>query len=191
MMSKVRIRTQVAALAFILLPSAIGVVAIKASATCERFVRTYVTKPVRNRVSKETADAWAAWRIAHPNWKPNPNVHRPKYVMTRDESVKKVDFACSVPLIPEEVKESFEVAKTDPPPAFLNLPPMETAELTFPPDVPPQIAESTPTVPLLPVIPPDNPLIAGAVPEPATLLLVLSGMLTFWLFAGRQRRATA
>jgi hypothetical protein len=80
-MSRSRIRIQFAVLAFILFPATIGIVAVRASATCERFVRTYVTKPVRNRLSKSTAEAWAAWRVAHPNWRPNPNVHRPKYVM--------------------------------------------------------------------------------------------------------------
>jgi len=56
-MKRPRIRMQAAALTFILLPAAAGVVAVHASATCERFVRTYVTKPVRNRVSRETANA--------------------------------------------------------------------------------------------------------------------------------------
>ena len=58
-MSKTRIRIQVAVLAFILVPAAAGVLAVHASATCERFVRNYVTRPVRNRVSKQTAEAWA------------------------------------------------------------------------------------------------------------------------------------
>ena len=79
-MTSSRTRIQTAVLAFILLPAAVGVLAVHASQTCERFVRTYVSKPVRNRVSKATNEAWAKWRIAHPNWKPNPNLHRPKYV---------------------------------------------------------------------------------------------------------------
>src|ERR1039458_7122109 len=99
-MSSTRIRIQAAVVVFILLPAAAGVLAVHASATCERFVRTYVTKPVRNRVSKTTADAWAKWRLAHPNWKPNPNLHRPKYVMTQDEAVQKVAFACTIPEVP-------------------------------------------------------------------------------------------
>ena len=95
-MSRSRIRIQAAVITFLLLPAAAGVLAVHASATCERFVRTYVTKPVRNRVSKQTAEAWAAWRVAHPNWKPNPNLHRPKYVMNREEAIQKVDFACTI-----------------------------------------------------------------------------------------------
>src|SRR5665213_3571413 len=108
-----RIRLQFAALLFILLPATAGVIAVHASATCERFVRTYVTKPVRNRVSQTTADAWAAWRVAHPNWKPKPNVHRPKYVMTREEAVQKVNFACTVATIPSDLDLLFTPADFD------------------------------------------------------------------------------
>ena len=39
--------------------------------------------------SREQTDGggMGAWRVAHPDWKPNPNIHRPKYVMTREEAV--------------------------------------------------------------------------------------------------------
>ena len=176
-MSSPRIRIQVAALIFILLPAATGVVAVHASATCERFVRSYVTKPVRNRVSKTTADAWTAWRIAHPNWKPNPKNHRPKYLMTRNEAVEKVNFACSVPLEPTDLDLLFSPADFDAPPPVVDLHAMNTTQIMFPDLIPPEVAEITPNeVPPLPLIPPQAPVIPGPVPEPGSLLLVASGI---------------
>ena len=85
-----------------LLMMAIGAVAVHASPACQRLVHTYVTVPVRNHVSKATELAWARWRAGHPNWKPNPKVRRPRYVMTREEAMDKVDFACETPAIPFE-----------------------------------------------------------------------------------------
>jgi hypothetical protein len=186
-MSSSRIRIQIAVLAFILLPATLGVVAVHASATCERFVRTYVTRPVRNRLSKETADAWAAWRIAHPNWKPNPNSQRPKYVMTRDEAVQKVEFACAVPTIPTDGDLFFTAADLAAPP-MVDLPPMET-QVTIPDVAPPEIAELTPPVPILPAVPPTFPLVSTIVPEPDSLVLVGTGMgLMFLWFAATLRK---
>jgi hypothetical protein len=174
-MSRPRIRIQVAVLVFILLPATLGVVAVHASATCERFVRTYVTKPIRNSVSKQTADAWAKWRIGHPNWKPNPNLHRPKYVMTREEAVQKVDFACTIPTIPSDTDILFTTADLEAPPV-VSLPPMDSTQIDLPELAPPEIAELTPIVPFLPIVPPAVPLVAGTVPEPGSLPLALSGM---------------
>jgi hypothetical protein len=185
-----RIRIQLATLLFLLLPAAAGVVAVNASATCERFVRTYVTKPVRNRLSRTTAQAWAAWRIAHPNWKPNPTLHRPKYVMTRKEAVQKIDFACAVPLIP--TPGDGLLSEADVPP-IVNFRPMNATQISFPDEVPPEVAEITPQdewPPLAPLFPPILgsgipgggpvypivPPVAGPVPEPASLLLVATGL---------------
>ena len=109
-MKRTRMRVQVAGLVFILLPAVGGVVGVHASATCEKFVRTYVTKPVRNKVSKQTLEAWKKWGEGHPNWKPNPNVHRPKYVMTQEEALQKVEFACSVPTEPATLDVWFKPA---------------------------------------------------------------------------------
>ena len=53
-MTSSRIRIQTAVLGFVLLPATVGVLAVHASQTCERLVRTYVSKPVRNRVSSST-----------------------------------------------------------------------------------------------------------------------------------------
>ena len=49
--------------------------------------------------------------MKHPNWKPNPNVHRPKYVMNREEAVQKVDFACQFrcPAIADRLLQKAEV----------------------------------------------------------------------------------
>ncbi|HEV2619558.1 MAG TPA: hypothetical protein VGU23_06420 [Acidobacteriaceae bacterium] len=189
-----RIRIQLATLLFILLPAAAGVVAVNASATCQRFVRTYVTKPIRNRVSRTTAEAWAAWRVGHPNWKPNPKLHRPKYVMTHQEAVQKVDFACAVPLIPSPSQDLVE----DVPP-IIDFPPMDATQISFPDEVPPEVAEITPqeewptispyvppilgggltvgSVPVFPIVPyVPAPPVGGPVSEPASLLLVATGL---------------
>lgn len=191
-MSSSRIRIQAAVLAFILLPAAVGVLAVHASATCERFVRTYVTKPVRNRVSKQTAEAWAAWRVAHPNWKPSPNTHRPKYVMTREEAVQKVDFACTIEVIPAMTDGLLTAA--DVPPPIVDLPPMGSTEIAFPNELPPEVAEITPDnewpalgpfVPpilggppssiTLPIVPPPVIPVGGSVSEPTSLMLAGTG----------------
>lgn len=190
-----RIRLQFAAFVFILLPAAAGVIAVHASAACERFVRTYVTKPVRNRVSKATANAWAAWRVGHPNWKPNPKLHRPKYVMTREEQVKKVDFACEVPLEPSDVTLFFDTAKVEPPSEII-VPSMST--LTAMPAVPTEVAEVVTPLPVVssfaplpPIIPPaivdtGVPVPASA-PEPASLAMMATGILGMWLLLGTRR----
>jgi hypothetical protein len=187
---------QAAAIAFILMPAAAGVVAVHASATCERFVRTYVTRPVRNRVSKTTAEAWAEWRIGHPNWKPNPNLRRPKYIMTREEAVQKVDFACEVPLEPANLEMFFTAADFELSPPIVNFPPMEATQINFPDEIPPEVAEIPPSEswpplgafvppvlggppingsPIVPVIPSGPPPYTGPVPEPGSLILLGTG----------------
>lgn len=207
-MSKSRVRFQVAVLAFLLVPAVAGVLAVHASATCERFVRQYVTKPVRNRVSKDTAAAWAAWRVGHPNWKPNPNVHRPKYVMNRDETMQKVAFACSVPVIPSVVDGLLQTAQVEPPPPVVDLSRMTPTQITIPSEIPPEISEITPDNswpplgpfvppilggpvpggPVFPIVPPVPPPLEGAVPEPASLLLAGSGIAFVGLMVGMRLR---
>ena len=169
-----RIRIQVAVLLFLLLPATVGVLAIHASAACERFVKTYVTKPVRNRVSKQTAEAWAAWRAAHPNWKPNPNSHRPKYVMTREESVNKINFACAVDTDPTSLDLTLEPVEYDGPPAIVDMPAM-TTELQLPTPTVPAVTELAELTPIISIPPAINTAVAGPVPEPSSLLLALSG----------------
>lgn len=194
-MSRSRFRIQFAALVFIMLPAVAGVVAVNASATCERFVRTYITKPVRNRVSQATAEAWAKWRIGHPDWKPNPHVRRPKYVMTRNETVQKIDFACSVPVVPSVADGLLSEADTPP---IVNFTPMQATPVPLPDTIPPEVAEVTPQdewppisplvppilgttttpggEPVFPIVPPVGTPPAGAAPEPASLLLVGTGL---------------
>jgi hypothetical protein len=172
-MNRSRIRIQVAVLAFLLLPASVGILAVHASATCERFVRTYVTTPVRNRVSKQTAEAWAAWRAAHPNWKPNPNLHRPRYVMTREEAVEKVDFACSIPTDPVFLDTMFSPTDLAAPPVVTELPPMETTQVLLPSELPPQVSQ---LMPVLPVVPSEYSAPYGEIPEPGSLSLFAIGL---------------
>jgi len=186
----------------LLLFAATGVVAVHASPTCERFVRNYVTKPVRNRVSKATDLAWAQWRIAHPNWKPNPNAHRPKYVMTREETIDKVAFACEAPTVPRTTDMFFTPADFSPPPV-VALPPMQATQIAFPDVTPPEVAEIPPALPagtppgiyIPPFIP---PVFGGAglappflTPEPSSFVLVDLGLAAAWLFWLRRYRGVA
>lgn len=194
-MSTSRIRIQSVVLALVLLPATAGVVAIHASAACQRFVRTYVSTPVRNRVSKATAAAWAKWRVGHPNWKPNPTVQRPKYVMTRKEVMQKVDFACDVPNVPSVINTLLTTNDDGGELPIADLQ-MDSSQVVFPDAIPPQVAEITPTdYPILPVppyvpvvpggtidtpVPPNTPpVITDVTPEPASWLLVMSGMGVF------------
>jgi hypothetical protein len=192
---------------FLLLPAVAGVLAVRASADCERFVRTYVTKPVRNRVSKQTAEAWAAWGKGHPNWKPNPAIHRPKYVMNRDEAVEKVAFACSIPVIPEVTQQLLQISDVEPPPPIIDLSKMNPTQITLPDEIPPEVAEITPDnswpsigpfvppiligtypggpgFPIVPLTP-----VGGVTPEPSSLVLAGSGLIFMLLLSAKLFRA--
>jgi hypothetical protein len=206
-MSSTRLRIQIAVLAFLLLPAVAGVLAVRASADCERFVRTYVTKPVRNRVSPETAAAWAKWRVGHPNWKPNPSVQRPRYVMNREEAMEKVAFACAIPAMPTQMSQVLKIDDIEPPPPIIDLSKMNPTPIVIPEDVPLEVAEITPdsawpalgpfvppilgtTIPGIPGVPgvPQAPPI-GPVPEPSSLVLAGSGLVCMLLLCGKVFRA--
>lgn len=169
-------RRTITTLLVLLLPAGAGVVAVHASPTCERYVRTYVTVPVRNKVSKATTIAWAKWRVAHPNWKPNPHVHRPKYKMSQKEQVEKVAFACQVTPDPLYMDAVFTPSDLKPPPSddalppVDDLPPVETADVTFPDDIPPMVPSSPPFAnPVFPsLVPPFLPPVFGVPPPPNT-----------------------
>lgn len=185
---------------------AAGFVAVRAAPDCARFVHSYITVPVRNRVSKVTAEAWAKWRIGHPDWKPNPNVQRPKYKLTRKETIEKIEFACSMPTEPTQLDLLFSPADFNAPPPIIMFPPMpmEATQVTFPAPKPPavEVAE-TEWPPMIPYVPPIIqgggppylvvPLIAppGAAPtpEPPSLFLAaLGGLPALLLLSGRRRR---
>jgi hypothetical protein len=141
-------RTALSLLVFAAGSSCIVTVAAATSPTCQRFVETQVLAPVRNKVSKTTAAAWAKWRVGHPNWKPNPKVQRPKYVMTHKEAMEKVDFACEVPPAPPSLTDAMfppENTGDMPPVVDTAVPPMtETAQLTIPDLVPPEAYQAPP-----------------------------------------------
>jgi len=120
-----------------------GVLAIHADPPCVNFVRSYVTKPVRNTVSAATLAAWAKWRVGHPNWKPKPGVVRPKYKMSREEIVKKVDFACAVPVAPETLTGVFPLTDLEIPPTAIELPPMQATQIQLPGVPPTEVAEES------------------------------------------------
>src|SRR5579875_1496843 len=108
----------------------LGLIGVHASEQCVRFIQKK-----RHRVSAATADRWATWDKAHPNWHPKP-VH---------EALAAIDFACSVPLIQKPVDGEL-------PPLDLKAFDLPMGEL--PPPVPPTVvAENQPP----PVLFPDTP----------------------------------
>ena len=205
----------------VLFPAAIGAFAVNASPNCQRYVSDYVTTPVRKRVSKATALAWARWRTGHPDWKPNPKVQRPRYVMTTQEAMDKVNFACAVP--PNSVSTDLLHASNDRDgPPSVDPSDMGATQLYIPDLTPPEVTEvpsgqgssdstavswpsDSPSIPqalapvsppaggstLPPIVPPDTTLVTGEVPEPSSLLLVASGIAGCSLFLRRRHAREA
>ena len=110
--------------------------------------------------------------------------------MNREESVQKVEFACNVPLIDTSTDGLY--ADNDGPP-IINFQPMEATQITFPDEIPPEVAELTPEdtwpplAPFVPpilgggpggstVLPPPGGGTPGPVSEPTSLLLVGTGL---------------
>jgi hypothetical protein len=148
----------------------IGAVTVEALPECKQVIKTFVDKKVPNKVSKQTLAAWAAWGKGHPDFKPKP---RPKYKTTRQEVVKKVDFACEVPSAP------VEVAKDEPP--YLPAIDVPAPEFVFPePSMPDVVEIVTKGQPPLPFVPPYSPGIPPTdltpVPEPSSWVLALTGL---------------
>jgi hypothetical protein len=181
----------------------IAPVAISELPQCQKTVQTIVTKLKKNTVTQKTLQAWAAWRIGHPNWKPKPGVTRPKYIKVTEPANITYDVACETlfpPTPPSQI--TFTFPPEDMPPAF-DLPPMPPPDITslLPPDTPPVIdlppdeedddwggGGFIPPVfggggyphkhhhhhhPYPPIPPPPM----APTPEPGTLLLTLSGVL--------------
>jgi hypothetical protein len=115
--------------------------------------------------------------------------------MTQEEAVNKLEFACAIPTDPADLDLLFTPADFETPPEFVYIPPAEGTQITFPDEVPPEVAEippgatepfqpyvppilgSTPppgTIPILPVVVPPPPPV-GTVPEPPSLLLAALG----------------
>lgn len=151
-----------------------------AAPVCSKFVPTTKVTQVKNRVTKATADAWTKWRIAHPNWKPNPKVVRPKYKMTTQEAVAKVEFACQATVI-DVTPPEIQLAMLDTPTIELPLEPVAEPPLVTNAIVP-DTDEYPPLQPLVPPIlftalpsPPSPPL--APTPEPSSLWLMGTGLL--------------
>jgi hypothetical protein len=148
----------------------IGAVGMQADPLCHRLIREYKEKLVRNRVSKKTAERWAAWDKTHPNFHPRP---RPKYKLVPEEVVKQMDFACQVPVKPVEIHEMMPPAIPD----FTWDTPPPTAVLP-PPKVPGVVEITTVNTPAPPFLPPYSPGIPPGiepVPEPSEFVLMLTG----------------
>jgi hypothetical protein len=193
---------------------AAGFIAVQAAPDCARFVHSYVTVPVRNRVSKVTAEAWEKWRVGHPDWKPSPNVQRPKYKLTRKETMEKIEFACSLPTEPMRLDLLFSPADFNAPPPIIMFPPppMEATQIAFPAPMPPAVSETpneiaqtewppmipyVPSIveggsPVFPVLPAIAPPGVAPVPEPPSLVLVALGLASIsFVTAARSRRTDA
>jgi hypothetical protein len=152
-----------------------------AAPVCSKFIPTTTVTKVKNRVSKSTADAWAAWRIAHPNWKPNSKVVRPKYKMTTQEAVAKIEFACQATVLDVQPPE-IELAMVEPPTIELPLEPVEPPLVTTavvldtPQDTP--LTPRTPPILLSGVpLPPQHPVAPAPTPEPGSLWLLGTGLI--------------
>jgi hypothetical protein len=150
-----------------------------AAPVCSKFVPTKTVTRVKNRVSKSTAEAWAAWRLAHPNWKPNPKVVRPKYKMTTQEAVAKVDFACQATVL-DVTPPEIELTQVDTP--TIEIPPVDVPVV---PDLVPVTPTEDKPVSLLAAIPPPvlfsppplRTVAPAPTPEPSSLWLLGTGLL--------------
>lgn len=174
----------------------LGVVGVKASTQCVRFVQ----RVRHHKVSAATAARWAAWDKAHPNWHPKKK--------TPQETLAQLDFACQVPIETKPVQEDLpplQLTGLDLP--LVMLPPPETPTIVamntppptlFPEEVPGQSIVSPPIyapqypslfgiAPVPAVVPP-----IGATPEPSSWMMLATAMLAIVGLAFRRpRRANA
>jgi hypothetical protein len=173
-------KSMIALTAFLTL--GLGTLAIEGAPVCERLVKTFKDKRVKNRVSPKTLAAWQLWGKGHPDFKPH---YRPKYKNTREEVVEKVAFACEVPKIPQSPPPEIitEFLPVEFPPVQVDLPP---------PGLPPveEIAfnNETPPLPFVPPYSPGTPTEPPSpVPEPSSLLLLGTGGAFLILLVGNSR----
>lgn len=157
------------------------VVVLSASPTCTTLVKTKVLVPVRNKVSKKTADAWAKWRVGHPTWKQNASLVRPRTIMVPQESSKRMNVACeTAPAIkpndlglPPARPDLTSFMKSDLP-VLIDPPPVLVADLAPPAGItPPPFAGEGPVavgshgIPPFFFLPPIIPILAGTLPQPS------------------------
>lgn len=170
----------------------LGVVGVRASTQCVRFVQ----KVRHHKVSAATAARWAAWDKAHPNWHPKK---------TPKEMLAQLDFACQVPVETKPVEQ--------------DLPPLQIAGFDFPMDMlpPPQpptiVAMDTPPPALFPdvrspsivsppIYSPQYPTLfgfvvpavstpIGATPEPSSWMMLATALLAMAGLAYRRQRVAA
>jgi hypothetical protein len=150
---------------------AVGAASVHAAPACQRLVRGVRDKLVPNPVGPATLVRWNAWNKTHPNFHPKP---RPKYKLTTEEVIQKMDFDCQVPV------DTFDLAIEIPP----QLPVPPPTDL-FPPPTPPKVVVEPVTLPLR-FTPLEVPS-ASPVPEPPSFVLALTGVTFLVTLAGMRR----
>jgi hypothetical protein len=168
----------------------LGVIAVRASTDCERFVKVIAHAPAKHhKYSTDTLAKWAAWNKAHPNYHPKK--------LTPKETWEKVAFACQVPIEPAEVADlalpTLDVPDMQFPPSLF---PPDTPLVVPAPNVPQQLTTEallvppayTPEVPTL--LPPTGSAVTPppvVTPEPGSLLLTATGCMALLGLAWRKR----
>lgn len=170
----------------------LGVVGVKASTQCVRFIQ----KARHHKVSAATAARWAAWDKAHPNWHPKKR--------TPNETLAQLDFACQVPVVvnpadgtlppldtagfdvpmdmlPPPVQPTIVAMNTPPPNPFPEDQPSQS--FVSPPIYSPQYPTLFGIAPVPSVVPP-----IGATPEPSSWMMLATAMLTMGILAYRRPR---
>ena len=183
-------------------------IAVAASPVCSQVIHTYVDRLERNRVTAATLKRWHDWGVGHPNWHPSLHARRPKYKKVREDVATNEPISCPV----FNPHPTGEIALLSTPLDIYFLPvdsPDVTSVLTpavftpaaeggplanlgpIPVGIGP-IASGTPPVGVPPVTTPPNtpvpPVTPEPVPEPASILLSLTGMSSIAALAFFRRR---
>jgi hypothetical protein len=144
----------------------VGTASVHATPACQQLVRIYREKMVRNPVSPSTQERWRAWNKNHPNFRPKP---RPQYKMTSEEVARKMDFDCQVPVDPVMLAMEIPPQMPGPPPADLFPPPT-------PRDVVPTKPGPNTALPSMVLGAPPTPANIAPVPEPSSVVFLLTGL---------------